>query len=78
MYIVYILECNDGTLYTGITTDVKRRFQEHCGGLGGHYTKARGVRQVVYTEKQPNRSEATKRELAIKRLTRSEKQKLFM
>jgi len=73
MYIVYILECNDGTLYTGITTDIARRLKEHTEGIGSKYTKARGVRKVVYKEVCVNRSEASKREAEIKRLSRDEK-----
>lgn len=76
MYTVYILKCNDGTLYTGITTDIKRRFQEHKEGLGGHYTKAHGAKRIVYTEQSSNRSSASKREAEIKRLSRKEKLKL--
>lgn len=66
MYYIYILECKDGTLYTGITTDVERRFNEHKNKKGGHYTSARGVVRVAYTEEHPNRSEASKREAEIK------------
>lgn len=73
MYFVYILECNDSTLYTGITTDVKRRFEEHKNGRGGHYTSSKKVRRMVYTEKQPDRSSALKRELEIKGWSRQKK-----
>ncbi|TSC64424.1 MAG: Excinuclease ABC subunit C domain-containing protein [Parcubacteria group bacterium Gr01-1014_91] len=72
-YFVYILECGDGSLYTGITTDVKRRFSEHKSGTGSNFTRARGAKRIVYTEKQPNRSSAQKREAEIKRLPRGEK-----
>lgn len=68
-YFVYILECEDGSLYTGVTTDVERRFEEHKRGKGSIYTRARGARRIVYTKKQPNRSAAQKREAQIKRLT---------
>jgi len=73
MYFVYILQCKDGSLYTGITTDVQRRFAEHKAGTGAKYTRAKGVLKIVYTEECRNRSEATKREIEIKRMTRKEK-----
>ena len=76
-YFVYILSCKDGTLYTGITTDVKRRFKEHQAGTGARYTRARGVKKVLYTERHKNRSAASKREAAIKRLPRHKKLELF-
>ncbi len=66
MYHLYILECKDGTLYTGITTDVERRFNEHKNKKGGHYTSAKEAVRIVYTEEYPNRSEASKREAEIK------------
>ncbi len=72
-YFVYILECADKSLYTGITIDLKRRFLEHQAGEGGHYTRAHGAKKVVYFERQPNRSLATKREIEIKRFTREQK-----
>jgi putative endonuclease len=73
VYFVYILKCKDGSLYTGITTDVSRRFEEHKSGKGGHYTRARGAVEMVYTERKKNRSTASKREAEIKRLSREEK-----
>jgi len=73
MYFVYILECKDGTVYTGITTDLKRRLAEHDSGQGGHYTRARGVKRLIYSEKQANRSSASKREIEIKKLSREKK-----
>jgi len=73
MYFVYLIECKDGSLYTGITTDVKRRFAEHKSGLGGHYTSAKEVVRVVYTEQHPNRSSASKREAEIKSWPREKK-----
>ena len=72
-YFVYILECADKTLYTGITTDVVRRLKEHKEGTGSHYTRARGARRMLYSESHPTRSEALKREAAIKRLPRKNK-----
>lgn len=72
-YFLYILQCSDKSLYTGITTDVKRRFEEHKSGKGGHYTRAHRVVKIVYTEQQKNRSEASKREAEIKKWTRKQK-----
>lgn len=64
-------------MYTGITTDVKRRFLEHKSGKGGNYTSSRGVAKLLYTEKAKNRSIASKQESQIKKLTREEKIKLI-
>lgn len=73
MYWVYVLECSDKSLYTGITTDLARRLAQHQKGEGGHYTRAkRGVR-FVYTEAHPDRSAASKREAQIKRWRRARK-----
>lgn len=77
MYYVYILECENGSLYTGITTDVDRRFKEHTSGVGGHYTRAQKIKRVVYTEKHPDRSSASKREAEIKSWRREKKLMLF-
>jgi putative endonuclease len=77
MYFVYILKCNDGSLYTGITTDIERRLAEHKSGKGGHYTRARGAVKMVYTERRKNRSTASKREAEIKNLTRVQKEHLI-
>jgi len=73
MYTVYIIECKDKTLYTGITTDVARRLAEHHAGVGARYTRARGVRRLVYAEVCENRSSASRREAEIKKLTRAQK-----
>ncbi len=73
MYYVYLLQCSDGTIYTGITTDVERRFQEHKNGKGGHYTSSRKAVKLLYTEKQKNRSNALKREAEIKGWRREKK-----
>ena len=73
MYFVYILKCKDGSLYTGITTDVERRFIEHRSGIGGHYTKAKKVVRIAYTEQHPDRSSASKRESEIKGWCREKK-----
>ncbi len=72
-YFVYLLECEDDSLYTGITTDVERRFAEHTAGVGSRFTRAKRARRIVYTERHPDRSSALKREAEIKRMTRGEK-----
>ncbi len=77
MYFVYILECEGGTLYTGITTDVARRFDDHMKGKATHYTSAHKPVGVLYTEEQPNRSSALKRELEIKKWPREKKLELI-
>jgi putative endonuclease len=73
MYFVYILECKDKTLYTGITTDVERRLKEHKSGVGARYTKSRGVRKLLYTESCKSRGPALKRENEIKKWTKAKK-----
>ncbi|MCX6790165.1 MAG: virulence RhuM family protein [Candidatus Kaiserbacteria bacterium] len=72
-YFVYLLECEDGSLYAGVTTDVARRFKEHQAGIGSNFTRAKKAKRVVYTESQPNRSEAQKREAEIKKWPRARK-----
>jgi putative endonuclease len=72
----YIVECADGTYYTGWTTDPQRRVSEHNAGRGAHYTRTRGPVQLVYVEAQPNRSTALKREKTIKKLSHAQKQAL--
>jgi putative endonuclease len=85
-YFVYILECEGGSLYTGITTDIERRLSEHLGkdigkgatgsariSKGGNYTRANQPIGVVYKEKLLGRSLASKREAEIKKMSRSQK-----
>ncbi|MBU0502212.1 MAG: GIY-YIG nuclease family protein [bacterium] len=72
-YYVYILECCHKTLYTGITTNLERRFKEHKSGKGGHFTRANPPKKICYFEKQSNRSQALKREAEIKRWSRAKK-----
>jgi len=76
-WIVYILKCGDGTLYTGITNDFEARLAAHVEGRGAKYTKGRGPLDVVYQEPCQNRSHASKREMAIKKLSRAEKNALI-
>ena len=73
MYFVYMLHCADGTLYTGIATDVDRRVAEHNSGKGAKYTRSRLPVEAVYSEPQPDKSAALRREIAIKKLTRQQK-----
>lgn len=77
MYYVYILRCGDGSLYTGITTDVARRVAVHNAGKGAKYTRSRLPVTVVYQEPQPDKSAALRREIEIKAMTRAEKLKLI-
>ena len=77
IWFLYILRCGDGTLYTGITTDVAARFAQHQAGKGAKYTRGRGPLEVVYTEECGDHSAALKRELAIKALPREEIDKLL-
>ena len=74
-WCVYMLRCADGSLYTGITTDVARRVAEHNGGggLGARYTRSRRPVELVYVEAAAGRAAATRREAAIKRLDRVRK-----
>lgn len=73
----YIVECSDGTLYTGWTTDPARRVKAHNAGRGARYTRTRGPVRLVYVEEQPDRASAMKREKAIKALPRYKKIKLI-
>jgi len=77
-YFIYILKCSDDTLYTGITTDLARRVDEHNGSdKGAKYTKLRRPVLLVYSEESEDRSSASKREYAIKKLTRQQKLELI-
>lgn len=77
-YFVYILECIDGSLYTGIAKDVKKRVEEHnTSTKGAKYTKARRPVKLLYQEASENRSSASKREYEIKKLTRLKKLELM-
>jgi len=79
LYFVYILKCADGTLYTGIATELKRRVEEHNNSdKGAKYTRVRRPVTLVYSEKYPDRSTASKREYEIKKkMSRAEKLKLI-
>ena len=73
MWHLYILRACDGTLYTGITLDVKRRIKTHHAGKGSRYLRGRLPAKLVYRESLPDRSSALKREARIKRMARREK-----
>ena len=74
---VYILKCADGTYYTGWTTDPERRVRTHNSGKGARYTRARRPVELVYLEEYDDKISAQKREYAIKRLSRSEKEEVI-
>lgn len=78
LWYVYVIRASDDSLYTGITTDVERRFQEHCGTeKGARYFRGRQPLEVVYRENYPDRGSALRREADIKKLTRDQKLKLI-
>ena len=77
MYLVYILRCGDGSLYTGITNDLPRRLAAHSSGRGAKYTRSRLPVELVWHEEQPDKSAALRRELQIKALSRAEKLRLI-
>lgn len=76
-YYCYILECSDGTFYTGWSTDPERRLVAHNKGRGARYTRTRRPVKLVYVESQADRTCAMKRERAIKAMTRARKEKLI-
>jgi putative endonuclease len=73
MWTVYVVRCCDGSLYTGITNDLERRLGAHNGKRGGKYTRSRAPVKLLYSEKKRTRGTATRREMAIKALTRVRK-----
>lgn len=77
MEYVYIIKCGDGSLYTGWTNDLEKRFKAHKAGKGAKYTRGRGPLELVHVEVFDDRLEAQKREHAIKRLTRARKLELM-
>lgn len=76
-YFCYILECSDGTFYTGWSTDPQRRERQHNLGRGARYTRDRRPVRLVYVEELPDKPSALRRELKIKRLPREKKLKLI-
>ena len=77
MNYVYILECSDGTFYTGWTNDLEKRIRMHSEGKGAKYTKGRGPFKLVHNEEFEKKRDAMKREYAIKKLSRAEKIELI-
>lgn len=75
-FFVYLVECNDGSLYCGWTTDLQRRVAKHNSGSGAKYTRSRCPVKLVYWEELSSKSDAMKREYAIKQLTRAQKLRL--
>lgn len=76
-WVVYILECADRTLYTGITSDIAQRIQDHERGKGAKYTRGRAPFKLLYTERHATRGQALKREAEIKSLDRPAKLRLM-
>jgi putative endonuclease len=75
-WLVYLLRWSDGSLYTGITNDLPKRLKAHDAGKASRYTRSRLPVRLAYQERQPTKSKALKREAAIKRLRRAEKDRL--
>jgi putative endonuclease len=73
MWYVYILECRNKALYTGVTNNIERRLKDHQTGQGGHYTSCNRPRRILYTEEFKDKSEAKNREQQIKRWSKSKK-----
>jgi putative endonuclease len=76
-WLIYIIQCNDNTYYTGITNDLEKRIKSHNLGTASKYTRVRLPVKLVYTENNLDRSSASKREYAIKQLTRIQKEALI-
>lgn len=76
-WYLYILRCGDGTLYTGITNDVEKRLAAHRAGKGAKYTRGRNPLELIYQEECGSHSDALKREAAVKKLTREQKEKMI-
>jgi putative endonuclease len=77
MWFVYIIECEDKSLYTGCTTDLNRRFKQHSSGVGGRYTSLHKPSKILFSEECGSRSDALKREYQIKRWPREKKIKFI-
>ncbi|HIC81362.1 MAG TPA: GIY-YIG nuclease family protein [Chromatiales bacterium] len=76
-WTVYMVQCSDGTLYTGITNDLGRRLDQHNNGDGAKYTRARRPVRLVYREEAADKSAALRREIALKRLSSIQKRRLI-
>jgi putative endonuclease len=77
MFWVYMLECADGSLYTGWTRELDKRFAQHNAGKGSKYVRSRLPARLVYAERLASKSEAMRREYMLKKLTRAEKMELI-
>jgi putative endonuclease len=75
-WYVYVIECRDGSLYTGISTDVERRYAQHVAGKGARYTRSRPPLRLLTHQEYPDRAAASRAECAIKRLTPAGKRAL--
>lgn len=76
-WVLYLIECRDGTLYAGITTDLERRFAQHLAGTGARYTRSHPPARVVASMAFADRSTASKAEAALKKMPRSQKVAYF-
>ena len=76
-WVVYMLRCSDGSLYTGVTTDVKRRSKQHNAGTASRYTRSCLPVRLAYQEPHSTQSSALRREVAVKAMTRAEKESLI-
>lgn len=77
MWQVYVLQCIDGSLYTGATNNLEKRFSEHRDGKGGRYTRSHKPIKIIYQQKFQTKSEALKKEAEIKSWTREKKTMLL-
>ncbi len=77
-WVLYILKCSDGTLYTGIAKDLQKRFQAHSSGKGAKYTRTRRPLEIMYQENCKSRTQALVREYAVKSLSRKKKETLII
>ena len=77
MYFVYIVKCSDETYYTGYTNNIEKRFKAHNEGKGAKYTRSRGPVELLYWESYEEKGDALRREYAIKKLSRKQKEKLI-
>ena len=75
-WFTYILQCHDGSYYTGSTNNIEKRFNDHLNGKGGRYTRSHKPKKIIYKETLSSKSEALKREAAIKKLSKFEKKQL--
>ncbi|MFA7405781.1 MAG: GIY-YIG nuclease family protein [Pelobacteraceae bacterium] len=78
IWYVYIIQCSDNSLYTGITTDPERRYRQHSEGGGAKYFRGRRPLEIVYLESGHTRSSASKRELQIKKMSHGDKTELLV